>query len=263
MKRIGILLGLFLATVPLTMAEEWTKSFAITGKPELRVETSDAHIRVDTWDKNTIEARVTTDNWKIGEGGVRVYDHQIGDTVELEVRLPHHGFSIGITRGHRVEVVINMPREGRVRLHTGDGHIRLSNFKGDMQLDSGDGHQDVDGVDGSLRARTGDGHIHANGRFDLLDLSTGDGHIEVRLLPGSKLASSWYLRTGDGHVTVQVPSDIAADVSLHTNDGHINLELPVTVEGKVTDKSIRGKINGGGNLLTIHTGDGSIRLEKS
>ena len=30
-------------------------------------ETSDANIRVDTWDQNTIEAPVTTEDWKIGE----------------------------------------------------------------------------------------------------------------------------------------------------------------------------------------------------
>jgi hypothetical protein len=37
----------------------------------------------------------------------------------------------------------------------------------------------------------------------------------------------------------------------------------VTVDGRIGEKNIHGKINGGGNLLTVHTGDGSIRLEKS
>ena len=38
--------------------------------------------------------------------------------------------------------------------------------------------------------------------------------------------------------------------------------MPLTVEGKLGGKDIRGKLNGGGNLLTIHTGDGSIQLVK-
>jgi DUF4097 and DUF4098 domain-containing protein YvlB len=118
-------------------------------------------------------------------------------------------------------------------------------------------------VDGNLRARTGDGHIRAAGRFDALDLNTGDGRIEVRILPGSTMASSWNVHTGDGGVTVELPEAFAADVDLHTNDGHINVEMPVTVDGRIGDKNIHGKINGGGNLLTIHTGDGSIHLEKS
>ena len=78
-----------------------------------------------------------------------------------------------------------MPREGRVNLHTGDGSIRLANFKGEMDLQTGDGHQDIDSVDGTLRARAGDGHITAAGRFDVLELTTGDGRIEARALSGS------------------------------------------------------------------------------
>ena len=114
-----------------------------------------------------------------------------------------------------------------------------------------------------MRAHSGDGHIRTNGRFDVLDISTGDGRIEARALAGSTVNSNWRLRTGDGSVTLQVPQNLAADVDLHTNDGHITVELPVSIEGLGEAKNIRGKINGGGNLVTIHTGDGSIRLEKS
>jgi hypothetical protein len=39
--------------------------------------------------------------------------------------------------------------------------------------------------------------------------------------------------------------------------------MPVTTEGKIRQSEIHGKLNGGGNLLMIHTGDGSIRLGKS
>jgi DUF4097 and DUF4098 domain-containing protein YvlB len=76
------------------------------------------------------------------------------------------------------------------------------------------------------------------------------------------LASGWRLETGDGNVTLEVPADLAADVDLHTSDGHIDLEFPVTTEGKIRENEVRGKINGGGNLVTIRTGDGSIHLRK-
>jgi hypothetical protein len=59
-----------------------------------------------------------------------------------------------------------------------------------------------------------------------------------------------------------VPGNLAADVDLHTGDGHIDLDLPVTTEGKIREGEVRGKLNGGGNLLVIRTGDGSIRLRK-
>ena len=51
MKRaFWMLAGLYLALVPLARGEEWTKTFSLSGSPDLRVETSDANIRVDTWD---------------------------------------------------------------------------------------------------------------------------------------------------------------------------------------------------------------------
>jgi DUF4097 and DUF4098 domain-containing protein YvlB len=263
MQRLALLIvGLGIAFAPLARAEEWSKTFTITGKPDLRVETSDANIRVDTWDENKIEARVTTERYKIGEGGIKIYDHQTGDSVQLEVRFPHHNFVVQVGT-HRVDIEIHMPREGRVNLRTGDGHIRLGNFKGNMELESSDGHQDIDSVDGALRAHAGDGHIRAAGRFDALQISTGDGRIEAHALAGSTMGSSWDLHAGDGSVTLQLPANFAADVDLHTGDGHITLELPVTVEGQLGKKNIHGKLNGGGNVLTIRTGDGSIRLEKS
>lgn len=270
MHRIAsVILGLCLAAAPLARAEQWSKVFTLTGKPDLRVVTSDANIRVDTWDQNTIEARVTAEGWKIGENGtgehgVRVIDHQTGDSVELEVRLPRTVCIVCIHElSHRVDVEIHMPREGRVNLRSSDGSIRLANLKGEMDLQSSDGSMEVEGVDGALKAHASDGHLKIAGRFDSLQLSSSDGRIEARALAGSTVGSSWSLHSGDGSVTLQLPEAFAADVELHTGDGHISLDMPVSVEGQVGHNDIRGKLNGGGNLLTIHTGDGSIRLEKS
>jgi DUF4097 and DUF4098 domain-containing protein YvlB len=243
-------------------ADDWSKTYTLTGHPDLRVETSDANIHVSTWDQNTIEAKITTTRYKIGEDGIRIQEHQSGDVVEIDVHYPHHGVTINWGNSGRVEVNIQMPREGRVDLHTGDGKIEIANFKGEMQLRSGDGSQQIDSVDGKLHATTGDGHIRANGRFDELELKTGDGRVEARATTGSALSSSWRLESGDGTVTLEVPETLAADVDLHTGDGHIDLDMPVTTEGKIRENEVRGKLNGGGNLLVIHTGDGSIHLRK-
>jgi predicted nucleic acid-binding protein len=135
-------------------------------------------------------------------------------------------------------------------------------LKGEMDLHSGDGSENLEAVDGKLHASTGDGHITAHGRFDELELKTGDGHVEVRAASGSSLAAGWRLETGDGNVSLEVPAELAADVDLHTSDGHIDLDMPITTEGKIRQNEVRGKLNGGGSLLTIRTGDGSIHLRK-
>jgi len=260
-RLVWLMLGLMFAVAPSVYADEWNKTYTVTGEPDLRVETSDANIHVNTWDQNTIEARVTTNRYKIGQGGVKIDEHQNGDSVELELHFPHHMFTVQIGN-YRVDIEIHMPRQGRLNLRTGDGNIQVSNFKGEMELETTDGRQEINGVDGHLRARSGDGRIVVAGRFDALDLTTGDGRIEARVLAGSVMKSGWELHTGDGSVTLQLPENFAADIDLHTSDGHITLDVPVTVEGRLGEKSVHGKINGGGNLLTVHTGDGSIRIEK-
>ena len=82
-------------------------------------------------------------------------------------------------------------------------------------------------------------------------------------MPGSRMGTSWSLRTGDGSVDLTLPADFQADIDATTGDGHISLGIPVTVEGTFSRSAIHGKMNGGGQALTIHTGDGSIRLSKS
>jgi len=268
MKRITVsrvsfaILTLALAAALPARADEWSKTFNLTGKPDLRVETSDANIRVNTWDQNTIQATVTTVRYKIGDDGIKIEEHQTGDVVELDVHYPHtHGLTIDWGQ-RRVDIVIHMPREGKVNLRTEDGKIEIAGFKGEMDLHSGDGSETLDAVDGKLHATTGDGHIRANGRFDELDLKTGDGHVEVRAGAGSSLNTSWRLETGDGNVTLEIPGNMAADADLHTGDGHIDLDMPITTQGQIRENEVRGKLNGGGNLMTIRTGDGSIHLRK-
>ena len=127
-------------------------------------------------------------------------------------------------------------------------------------MSTGDGSIEGRDLDGKIEADSGDGHITLDGRFDTLNIRTGDGSINAHALPGSKVLSAWNIHTGDGSVDLTVPSDLNANIDASTNDGRISLGIPVTVEGQFSNSKIHGKMNGGGEQLTIHTGDGSIRL---
>jgi hypothetical protein len=261
MRRITVLLVLLAATF--VHADEWNKTYNLTGRPTLRVSTSDAALRVSTWDRNTIEARVITEGYKIGEDGIRITEQQAGNTVDIQVRYPHH-HGISINWGNRqVTVEITMPREGTANLQTGDGSIRLTGLKGDMDLNTGDGSIEAHDVDGNFKAHTGDGHITTVGRFDSLDLNTGDGRIDATAARDSKVSREWNVHTGDGSVTLRIPETLAADIDIHTSDGHIDFDVPITTSGRMATNTLRGKMNGGGPLLVVHTGDGSIHLERS
>ena len=67
-----VALAASLLAVPQLFADEWSKTYAISGKPDLRIETSDANIRVTTWDQNTIAAKVVTTRYKISADEIRI-----------------------------------------------------------------------------------------------------------------------------------------------------------------------------------------------
>jgi DUF4097 and DUF4098 domain-containing protein YvlB len=283
--------------LPSASTDEWTKTYNLEGKPRLRVGTSDANIRVTAGEGNTVSARVTTEGWKIGGDGINIVEHQAGDSIDIEIRFPRRAFQMN-WGNRRVDIEIKVPREADLDLYTGDGNVDLEgvrgtiavrsgdgklnlsdlqgtlqantgdgdidmrNVRGELTLHTGDGRIEATGIDGLLRAETGDGRISVNGRFDGLDVRTGDGGIQASALAGSKLNADWVLRTGDGDLTMRVQATIDAEVELQTSDGHIDLDLPVTIMGRAGKREIRGRINGGGKLLSLKTGDGSIRLEK-
>jgi hypothetical protein len=104
--------------------------------------------------------------------------------------------------------------------------------------------------------------MRLRGRLDSLNLRSGDGSIDAEVLPGSNVASSWRVESGDGSVTIRLPRDFAADLDLHTGDGSISVNLPftTTTAGGHSDHDLRARLNAGGAPFHIRTGDGSIRL---
>lgn len=242
-------------------ADDWSKTFQISGHPELRVNVNDGSVTIRAWDRKEIEARVTTVRWKI-PSEVQVVEHQSGDRVELEVRMPHRMFTLNFGQRTSIQVELRVPREIRSDIRTGDGSIIAENLRGETRLSTGDGRIEATSLDGTLDAQTGDGRIVIRGRFDMLNLHTGDGSIEAEVNNGSRITSEWSVRTGDGHVTLRLPASLSADLDVHTGDGHIQSDLPVTVSGSRNEHELRGKLNAGGPPLIVRTNDGSIRLER-
>jgi DUF4097 and DUF4098 domain-containing protein YvlB len=265
-RKIFLLFLLSILCLPLlafsAAAEEWNKTYTVSDKPALQVSTNDASIEITRGVSNTISARVYAEGYKIADGEVRVTEHQTGDTVDLQVHLPNtSGFHFN-THARRVRVEVQVPQNTSVDLHSGDGHIKVDGLSAAARIDTGDGSIEVQNFSGAIKGHTSDGHIMIDGVLTDVDLRTGDGHIDLTARPGSKMNSGWLIHTGDGRVETRLPQDFAAELYAHTGDGHIQLDIPVTVNGAIERSRIRGKINGGGPLLEITTGDGSIRIGK-
>jgi DUF4097 and DUF4098 domain-containing protein YvlB len=300
--RFGIACAALFAAVallaPRASAADVTKSFTVSGRANVRIDTNDGGVRVTTSDSKSVEFRIEYQGYELDKN-LHIDAHQSGDQVELVARVTGHwGFSWGGS-GRRLHIEVRMPKDADLNAHTGDGSVELSalngnivvqtgdgsirantltgtidlhtndgsinvdTLKGEMRLHTGDGSIEARELDGKLDADSGDGHVRIAGRFDALNIKTGDGSVDTHILPGSKMASSWNIRTGDGSVDLALPGDFQANIDASTGDGHISVGLPVTVEGTFSNSQLHGKMNGGGQSLTVHTGDGSIRLSKA
>ena len=247
-----------MAAFPL-LADQWNKSFTVSSAPELRIETSDANVTLRAGDLKTIEARVTTSGWRIGPGDIHVVDHQSGNLVEIEVKYPNVHFGFG---NRWVKIEVQVPYATKAEVRTGDGNVRADGLHGPTRLVTHDGNIDGEGFDGALDASSGDGNIHVRGKFSGLTLHSGDGNIDAAVAPGSRMATGWTVHTGDGGVTLRLPDGFAANVDAHTGDGSITVDLPLATDGGKHEDAVTGKLNGGGPVITVRTGDGSVHLER-
>jgi len=257
-------------------ADDWSKTYAISGHANLTLTTDDGEVNVSGADQKQIVAKVTTWGWKIGPNDVNIEESQVGDNVTITVKTPHWIFGWG-HKGIRIDLVV--PRDldanirtadgnvsvegagGNLRVETADGNVTTQSLRGNIQVHTGDGNITGQGFDGSLEAQSGDGNMTVQGRFDTVHVKSGDGNVEVDAANGSKVAARWEILSGDGRVEIRLPANLQADLNATTGDGEITLGIPVQVVGTISRSSVHGKLNGGGEEIAVRSGDGSIHVE--
>ena len=169
---------------------------------------------------------------------------------------------------------------GNSDLQSGSGDLKLTNLTGDIRLQTGSGNVRASDISGAMRGGAGSGDIEVDehGAGDI-DLHTGSGNVTVRGIQGAfradagsgditaegKQSGTWEIRTGSGNVRVRLPSNSAFEADFATSSGTIDVDSPIemTVQGRVQEsrKTIRGKVRGGGPLLSVRTGSGDIHVQ--
>ncbi len=250
-----------LALLPmLAAADEWNKQWTVPAHPELHVAAGDGSVSIRPGSGNQIQAHVETRGWKIAPGEVEIHEQLSGNRLDLSIREPHMHMSFG---SHSLKIELTVPSEIVAEIRTGDGPVSIEGVHGKLDAATGDGSVHIADFAGPVSISTGDGPVTIDGRLRDLHLRTGDGSVHIHAASGSSLDQGWQISTGDGSVTLDLPSDLHANVNLHTGDGPLKLELPLTVEGAMQHHSVHGTLNGGGPEINVHTGDGSITLGRS
>ena len=151
---------------------------------------------------------------------------------------------------------------GGIHLHTGSGDVRAQDVSGPVDAEAGSGEIQLEAMGaGNVRVHTGSGNISLRGISGTLWAEAGSGDVTVQGVQ----KGSWELKTGSGNVRPQLPFDAAFDLDASTGSGRVVADQPVTmvVQGDLEhgQRSIHGKVRGGGPLLTVVTGSGDIHIE--
>jgi len=151
--------------------------------------------------------------------------------------------------------------DGEVRLRTGSGNVEAQDVSGAFTAEAGSGDVRVDTKgNGDVHVHTGSGNIELRGINGALEAETGSGDINI----AGVQTGIWEIRAHSGNVEIELPSNAAFDLDATTGSGEVVVGRPVTmvVQGRVREaqRSVNGKVGGGGPRLTIHTGSGDVRI---
>lgn len=275
-----------------------TKTFKVSGPPEVILDTFDGAIELHSWDRPEVEVEIEKRAMEQSLlDDIKIETQQNGDTVTVKVtgpdRAEYRGITVGVHISPTARLRVAVPRRSNIQANSGDGSIRAeaidgklvlttadgsvtgTRLGGTIQVRSGDGAIRLDNVTGSLDLETTDGSIGLEGKPAVVKARTGDGSIRTTIEPDTVMSDNWDLTTSDGTVTLVLPGSFNAEIDAETSDGVVRVSHPL-LDGESRDeprgegrderrerrRMLRSRIGEGGKLLRIRTGDGSIRIER-
>jgi DUF4097 and DUF4098 domain-containing protein YvlB len=271
-----------------------TRTFNVTARPDVVLDTFDGAIEVHSWDRPDVEVEIdkrAMEQMLVDQ--MTVEAEQQGNRIVVRVKGPSTGrttVTVGVHISPSAALRVALPRGSNLEARSGDGSIRVEDVEGRIQLDTADGSVSATRVAGDVRIRTGDGTIRldrASGHLDVetsdgsiageatptvLRAKTGDGSVRLRIEPDSVMADTWDVSTSDGSVVLTLPASFDAAIDAETSDGTVRASHPRLAEGsertsaagedrRESRRTLRATMGEGGKTLRVRSGGGSIRIE--
>ncbi len=242
---------------------KFERTLPVGGPVDVDVQTAAGNISVRTVSGSSVRV----------SGEVRVKTGLLpGDTVserKLQRIISHppiqqHGNSITIgrlpdsnlRRDTFISYEIEVPADTRLRSNTGLGDLQVEGLHGTVNADTGAGKVTISGVTGDVRANTGLGDVVIRQVTGTLRADSAAGNLSAEGEPGG----AWRLTTGLGDVRVRLLGESGLDLHAETGLGDISTIFPLKVEGTISHE-LRGKVRGGGHLVELKSGAGSIHID--
>jgi hypothetical protein len=225
-------------------SDEWVRTYQLSPGGELRIGNTNGSVDVEGADGNQVDVRAERIAKAATDAGARELlprikiDEQAEPgriSIETE-RLS--GFVIGVSTEVRYHV--RAPRNAVVTVRNTNGRVTLTALTGSVSARSTNGGIIGKNLSGPVTASVTNGGV-------TIDLAAvGDGPVD--------------LRSTNGGVALSVPEDAKANIDASCTNGGIRVTGLSLQAEEQSRRRLRGRLNGGGPSITLHTTNGGVRL---
>jgi hypothetical protein len=254
---VALFLGLIGNVEASRLSKDLKKTVYFRPGGKVRLNNTNGQISVTPWDKDSVEVYAEIEVRAGSQGDaealmnrVEILIEQHSDRLLVEADYPKAmggdglwDWIFGRKPKVKVEFWLRVPSKTDLQLKSVNGGVQVRDVEGSASLRTTNGSVDADGIEGSVSART------VNGRIQV-----GLNHVDVD--------GEMSFHTTNGSIRLYLPEDIEADIEASTTNGSISTDFPMEVRGKFNRKRVRGRINGGGGFIDLHTVNGSIQISE-
>jgi hypothetical protein len=260
------------------------KSFTAQPKGKLVADVESTDLEVVTADQNRVDIVLQR---KVS-GGTQAQAEELLKAHQVSLFRKDNEIHIQAHTGREIQwarlqarLRVTVPKQFAVALQSTSGDAALTGLQGQLDLRTDSGDLALKAIQGPVTVRTSSGDIRAkacadtfdleadSGDLDLADFTgpsirvrTSSGDISVKWAVPPKADSSLHATSGD--ITVKLPAASALNLDVATNSGDISASdsLAIARQGKVSENSLRGTLNGGGPLLSLRATSGDIHIQR-
>lgn len=150
-----------------------------------------------------------------------------------------------------------------LQISSGNGDVRVTMTAGQVNVSTGNGELEIEGATGPVSATTGNGRVYVLTSSGPVTARTGNGEIDVKMRAISTSSDMQFV-TGNGSVTVALPSNFNGEIDASTGNGEFRSDFEIRVIGRLNPRHVRGTIGtGGGQTIKMTSGSGRLELRKS
>jgi len=278
--------------IPTPFTEKIEETYPVEKETLLSIENFNGSISITKWSENTISIFAEKRSL-LGKGELNNVKIEIIKNDEFKIN------SVKLTKNPQVSITYSIKVPDKVILKdivTSNGSIEIVDLRGDSNLKSSNGYIKVTNHNGNIRCDTSNGRIEiinlignatlntSNGRIvvdgcerltqvetsnatveirrtkEVGDIKTSNGKIEVDIYKIREGGARIY--TSNGSIYANIKSDLNINLEVETSNGKIDVkDLDLSVD-TLRENYLKGKLNNGGETVSIKTSNASIYLSK-